>query len=302
MMHIQLPRLFITGFTKCATSSLYDWLVQHPDIHGGFQKELEFLYDEDSYFFNAERNVNRQGLDGYAALYDSAVPTTATLIDATPAYAHHETARATLASMDIKPLAVFVTRNPIDQVISTYHYFSNNKLYIDPSITIEDFFEMVIDGRATTEFEQDHLKNALDWACFDYWLALWKRDVGADRVLVLDMSTMITAPQEACNAVFTALGLPNCDTINFVSTNETYFVKNKAIQRINTVVRGFIPKGQLYKTARNVYRKLNTRTQKPQQSRRLQDLKAQLSARIEARQKELLTTIRPSVLSEFAQK
>jgi hypothetical protein len=105
------------------------------------------------------------------------------------------------------------------------------------------------------------------------------------------MKSMISAPQEACNAVFTALGLPPCDTLNFASANETYFVKSKALQRVNTVVRGLIPQGAFYKIARRLYRKLNTQSQKPEQSQRLQDLKAQLTSRIEARQEELLQSI-----------
>lgn len=288
MSTVTTPQLYIAGFTKCATSSLHDWLVQHPKVMGGFQKELEFLYDEDSYFFRPERSVLRQGLDGYAALYGDVAQEDAILLDATPAYAHHKTARETIAAMPSKPLVLFVTRDPVDQILSTYHYFSNNKLYIDPAITIETFFEMVIDGRATTAFEQDHLKNALDWACFDYWLALWARDIGADHIMTFDMRDMVKKPQTICDTVFEKMGLTPFQEIDFAGANETYFVKSRTLQRLNTLVRGLIPKGALYAGARKLYRALNTNTAKPDQSTHLQELKLKLAQRIAERQTELL--------------
>jgi hypothetical protein len=290
MSEPRVPDLFICGFTKCATSSLHDWLVQHPGISGGFQKELEYLYDKESYFFTPERNIHVQGLKGYAALFATA-PEGTLWLDATPAYAHHNTARQTIADLPGRPPVIFVTRDPVDQIASTYHYFSNNKLYIDRDINIETFFEMVLDGRATVAFEQDHLKNALDWACFGYWLALWQRDVGMDRVVHLDMRTILKDPDSATRAVFDRLGLPPCEGIDFSASNETYFVKSRALQQVNATLRRLLPRGKLYDQARALYRRLNATTVKPEVSTREQDLRKLLAAQVAKRNAELLLTL-----------
>lgn len=286
----RLPDLFICGFTKCATSSLHDWLVQHPRLSGGFQKELEYLYDRDSHFYHPERNVHDQGLEGYADLFKEA-PADALWLDATPAYGHHETARKTIAAMPHRPPVVFVTRKPVDQIASTYHYFSNNKLYIDPSIDIATFFEMVLDGRAQGSFPEDHLKDALDWAAFDYWLALWRRDLGEDRVIHLDMREMLSDPAPAVKMIFDRIGLDPEVEIDFSGANETYFVKNRGLQKVNTLVRGLLPKGALYNQLRDVYRKLNTSTAKPERSARETELRHALEAAVTRREAELLTTL-----------
>lgn len=286
----RLPDVFICGFTKCATSSLHDWLVQHPRLSGGFQKELEYLYDEDSHFFRPERNVNVQGLEGYAALFPDA-PADSLLLDATPAYGHHETARRVIAEMPHRPPVVFVTRKPEDQIASTYHYFSNNKLYIDPSIDLETFFDMVLDGRARDAFPEDHLKDALDWAAFGYWLALWKRDLGADRVIHLDMREMLSDPEAAVKMIFERLGLDPEAEIDYAGANETYFVRSRGLQRVNTMVRGLLPKGAFYDTARSLYRKLNTSTKKPERSNRELELRKALAEAVSRREAELLAEV-----------
>ncbi len=286
----RLPDLFICGFTKCATSSLHDWLVQHPRLSGGFQKELEYLYDRDSHFFRPERNIHEQGPEGYAELFREA-PAEALWLDATPAYGHHRTARETIAAMPHRPPVVFVTRRPEDQIASTYHYFSNNKLYIDPSIDIETFFEMVLDGRARTAFAEDHLKDALDWAAFDYWLALWRRDLGEDRVIHLDMREMLGDPAPAVRAIFERIGLDPEVEIDFAGANETYFVKSRGLQKVNTMVRRMLPQGAVYDRLRNLYRSLNTSTAKPDRSAREVELRAQLAEAVRQREAELLGTL-----------
>lgn len=286
----RLPDLFICGFTKCATSSLHDWLVQHSRLSGGFQKELEYLYDRDSHFYTPERNVHDQGLEGYADLFKDA-PEESLWLDATPAYAHHETARRTIAEMPHRPPVVFLTRKPADQIASTYHYFSNNKLYIDPLIDIETYFEMVLDGRARSAFPEDHLKDALDWAAFGYWLALWRRDLGEDRVIHLDMREVLTDPAPAVRMIFERIGLDPDAEIVFAGANETYFVKNRALQKVNAMVRGLLPKGAVYDQLRDIYRKFNTSTAKPERSDREAALRAALDAAVTRREAELLATV-----------
>lgn len=290
MSEPNVPDLFICGFTKCATSSLHDWLVQHPRISGGFRKELEYLYDTDSYFFTPKRNIHVQGLAGYAALFPAA-PKGSLWLDATPAYAYHSTARQTIAMLPSRPPVIFVTRDPIEQISSTYHYFANNKLYIDKSVSIETFFEMVLDGRATSVFPQDHLKNVIDWACFDYWLALWQRDLGADRIMHFDMRTILKDPALATRAIFERLGLAPCETIDFKASNETYFVKSLGLQRVNTALRAMLPRGKFYDGARGLYRRLNVTTVKPNVSPREQDLRELLASHVASRSAELVQTI-----------
>lgn len=283
----RLPDVFICGFTKCGTSSLHDWLTQHPDISGGFQKELEFLYDEGSYFYKSQRNIHAQGIAGYASLFKKA-PQHSLWIDSTPAYVYHDTARKVIARMAHRPPVVLVTRAPIDQITSTYHYFSNNKLYISPSVGIEDFLEMVIDDSVRHKFKQDHLKHALDWACFEYWLKLWRRDLGEDRVFNFDMRNMINDPLAVTNSIISQLGLAPLHTIDRGGSNETYFVKSKNLQKVNTMVRGFIPQGRIYENMRSFYRRFNTSFAKPERSTRELELRLELECLIDTRQEELI--------------
>jgi len=62
-----LPEFLIIGQLKCGTTSLYDYLTQHPDIQTAFRKEIGFFLDHytqgltyyRSYFLKRRWNKNR---------------------------------------------------------------------------------------------------------------------------------------------------------------------------------------------------------------------------------------------------
>lgn len=272
------PGLFIVGFTKCATSSLHKWLVHHPEIAGGARKELEYLYDRESYFYRAGESYHDLGLEGYKTLFPDADPD-AIWLDSTPAYAYHKTALDVIAAMDPAPVCVFVTRDPIEHLRSTYHYFSNNKLYIPSDISLERFMEMAVSGEAQTAFPQDHLKHALAWARFEDWMTLWRDALPADRIVELDMRAMLANPAIAVTRVLDALGLDAApySGYDFPGENETYYVRSRSVQRVNTLVRRLIPKGAVYDRMRALYRRLNGSGAKPVQA----DLPDSLLQRLE---------------------
>jgi len=41
-LHV-LPDFLIIGFPKCGTTSLYEYLIQHPDIHPPLGKEIDYF-------------------------------------------------------------------------------------------------------------------------------------------------------------------------------------------------------------------------------------------------------------------
>ena len=63
---VRMPNLFILGAPKSATSSLFLYLQQHPDI---------FMWHKETHYFGRDlafKNKERMSLDGYLSLYDDA--------------------------------------------------------------------------------------------------------------------------------------------------------------------------------------------------------------------------------------
>lgn len=107
-----LPDFIIIGAQKSGTTSLFDYLLQHPDIKGSFCKEVHFFtknYERGESWYRARFPVKKTGTRKF--LYG----------EATPYYICHPHVPKRIHQLvpDIKLIAVL--RNPTDRAIS--HYF-----------------------------------------------------------------------------------------------------------------------------------------------------------------------------------
>ena len=113
-----LPDFMIIGSPKCGTTSLYHYLIQHPNILPAFTKE--------THFFNGYYNKNKNW-------YKMFFPTTFTLKskekkngrtltgEATPSYLFHPLIPKRVFNFTPKCKFIIIVRNPIDRAYSHYH-------------------------------------------------------------------------------------------------------------------------------------------------------------------------------------
>ena len=115
------PDLVIAGFTKCGTSSLFEWLSLHPQICGSSIKETHFLDDRPA---PGAPNIASDGLAGYQAFFRPN-PRHQVLLEATPSYVLQETPLATLAELKPPPRVLFMLREPAARVQSEFRYLKH---------------------------------------------------------------------------------------------------------------------------------------------------------------------------------
>jgi len=260
-----LPGLIICGFTKCATSTLHLWLTQHPRIRGGIRKELGYFHDPQSYFFDPKANWRDHGAAGLKPLFADAREGEV-LLDATPGYAHHLTARDVIPHLPGPPLCVFVLRDPAQQIVSTWRYFSNNRGYIPKEIGLSQFVDMVLSGEASERFAQDHLRDCIERARFSVVLDEWAHALPPDRMLVLEMGAMLANPRAAVASVLARLDLSfeGYEDFDWPSENRSYSVRSTRLRAVAEVGRTLLPHdGTLRRAVRGAYRALNTTRPSP---------------------------------------
>jgi hypothetical protein len=113
-----LPGLIIIGGMKCGTSSLFNYLNQHPQLFGSKYKEVSY-FCRDAFY--------SQGEQWYRAHFPRIedMPDGSVAFDATPDYLLYPEAPRRISRLlpDVKLIALF--RNPTERAIS--HYFHNIK-------------------------------------------------------------------------------------------------------------------------------------------------------------------------------
>lgn len=105
-----LPTFLIIGAARSGTTSLWQYLKEHPDVFVPGDKEVNF--------FNAEGAFDR-GVDWYASLFAPGRGKKA-IGEASPSYLYSKEAASRMASVVPEARLVAILRNPIDRTYSHY--------------------------------------------------------------------------------------------------------------------------------------------------------------------------------------
>ena len=123
----RMPNTFVIGAAKSGTTSLYDYLRQHPDVFMSPVKEpCFFAYAENppEMVGPGDEEANRESgvvytLEDYRALFSGAT-TEAIVGEASPVYLYDETAPRLLHEHCPEATLIAVLRNPIERAYSHY--------------------------------------------------------------------------------------------------------------------------------------------------------------------------------------
>lgn len=255
-----LPNWIIVGAPKAGTSSLFSWLVAHPEVEGSREKETYFFVDPGTHMFRPDRSFSAQGLLGYERLFRPAGPGTRVLIEATPAYMYSETALKELVRLPSQPHFIFLLREPVEQIKSLYTYFRENWDWIPRSMSFRDFVAAA--ERGSHGFRGNELaRHALGNADYLGHLERWRAACGLERMHVFTFEAMLADKRGFLKELSRRMGIDQhfYDNYAFVADNESYVVRSPLIQRVNISIRSAVPKGWLFHALRRVYRLANTR-------------------------------------------
>lgn len=178
----QFPHAIIIGTQKAATTSLFDYLTQHPQVVGSFKKELHFFDDENQY---------QQGASKYKNSFPK-VDRSKYLIEATPSYLYHSKVPERIKRYSFEPKLICVLRDPIDRAYSAYNMYT--QLRRDPWFMYESYkkrtsknrtYNTIVQPKTMPTFEQlvrQELKHLNENNDTDYEPALLRRGFYSDQI------------------------------------------------------------------------------------------------------------------------
>lgn len=117
-----LPTFLIIGAPKCGTTSVYDYLAQHPQVFMSPVKEPRFFDNEG----NPDPSTIRRdeavitGIEAYRALFAKAPPAVRAIGEASPTYLRSENAAAGIKRHIPQARLVAILRQPVDRAYSAY--------------------------------------------------------------------------------------------------------------------------------------------------------------------------------------
>ena len=204
-----MPVFLIIGGMKCGTTSLYQYLVQHPGVEKGFVEEVHYFdlnYHRGPLWYRAHFPLGGKGGDGAIAGDDS------------PYYLFHPLVPERVARDLPDAKLIVLLRNPVDRAYS--HYNHEVRRDREP-LPFKDALERE-EGRLEGELERMDADG--EYVSFPHQrqsykargryaeqLSWWFEHVPRERFLIIQSERMFREPQAVLDGTLEFLDLPGME-------------------------------------------------------------------------------------------
>lgn len=246
--------LLIIGAPKCGTTSLVDWLIQHPEIGlEGNEKELFALIDEDNSLSEMEREYKINSSDEKIR------------VDGTVHYLYQKRALNYFLNND-SVRAIVVVRDPIDRLRSAFNFTKYSHSAVSESYSFEAYAKDLI-GKNYRSIERnfdslhsDVAISELKYGRYEEYISQWA--VMKDRFLIVGFDDLKNNNSLVVDEIFSWLNLDASD-VEYDISNESYVPRYRAINRFVKYLARQVPVLRQIKILRSVYAKFNHSKVKP---------------------------------------
>jgi Sulfotransferase domain len=238
-----LPNVVIAGAPKCGTTSLFAWLVAHPEVCGSSVKEPCYLLDPDDPLFKVKSNLRDHGLAGYQSYFEGCEGTGAKVVlEATPVYIYQRTAPQVLAGFDPVPQIVFVFRQPSARAYSHFTFLRDSHARIGADMRFGDFVELVSTGDERVP-KYGHAKDVIAHSRYVEYLPAWLERFPPSHLHYFLFEDLQRDPRAFARTVAERLGIDSSfyDSYTFPRKNRTIRIRNQWVHNVRRGIGRRLP-------------------------------------------------------------
>lgn len=239
------PNLIIAGPTKCGTTSIFDWLSEHPDACPSNIKETEYFFD---LVLNSNRAANyiEHGLGKYQSLFSNCRGQNV-VFEASPSYLTADIALAELSKLNSQLKILFIFRDPTERLYSEYRFSKYTTQSFDGDFASYCKHE-VVPGRGS-RVEKGKIVSRIN---------LWIDSFNENQILVYDFNCLKNNPRDFMRSLCVDIGIdPNFySNFDFGVANPSVVRNSQNIYRMAFKISRLLPK-YLVKLFKPIYCRLN---------------------------------------------
>ena len=215
-----LEYLIIGGVTKAGTTSLFNYLADHPEICPASFKETRFFLDL-NYPLNSKYRCDSHGLEKYNEFYTQC-PQARIRLEATPDYLYSDGCAARISKNIPKVKMIFILRDPIARLYSWYQ-FSQQDGKLGVEISFADYVEMQVNqNQSDLDYAPQHMRSLVQ-GCYAKYLKSFFGVLGERNCLIIHLEDLEKSPVEVMREIcfFVAIEDEFYETYNFLAANKT---------------------------------------------------------------------------------
>jgi hypothetical protein len=170
--------LIIGGTTKAATTSLFFYLKEHPQVCAANWKEVRFFLD-DAYPLQSKYRLT-DGLEKYADFYAHCIGNKLR-VEATPDYLYSAGTPCKIQGSLPRAKLLFILREPVSRLISWYRFAKQND-DIASDVSFDEYVRRL--ARAENQAGRPQHMLALEQGCYSRWLKSYFETFDRERIHV----------------------------------------------------------------------------------------------------------------------
>jgi hypothetical protein len=217
------PNLFIAGFQKCGSSTLFDYLCQHDFIAGCNPKETFALTDNSYENYRFETSIHNENFD--ISSFWEAKTEAKYYLEGSVCNFYQKTAINYIKSIPDSKV-IFIVRNPIDRLISSYYYYGGSGLFLKSNVTLEDYYNL--SKHEDTGLKKEGMRFAVEHGKYLKYIEMWKEQLGEERVIIIGFKELIMFPVDTCNKIFDFLQIKRLTENEIIPKHKNKSVVSKA--------------------------------------------------------------------------
>jgi len=238
--------LIIGGTTKAATTSLYRYLDDRPDICASTIKETRFFIDDDYPLSPLIAAKWSEGIEKYNECFPKNYSPECLRLEASPDYLYSEGTPARIKKYLPNAKIVFILREPISRLISWYK-FAKQKAYIPADISFTEYVEKQLEsGRLETAKAEKRKSDRVDFVpqsfyfstleqgCYSKYLKPYFEALGRENVCIVFYEQLCSDPKSVLKEICDFAGIDPSfyDNYNFEVFNRSQTMKSSNIHAI----------------------------------------------------------------------
>ena len=214
------PDFIIIGVQKGGTTSLYNYLIQHPQIAPATQKEIHF------FDFNFDKSP-----DWYCSHFPTPAEGEHLLAgEASPYYIFHPLVAQRIYDLFPQVKIIALLRNPVERAISHYYYYIKiqyESLSFEEAIArepqrLKGEVEKLLSDPTYYSYEHQH-HSYLARGIYADQLPAWLKLFPKEQILILKSEDLYVNPCETYNQVLKFLNLPSHQLETYEKYNATQY-------------------------------------------------------------------------------
>jgi Sulfotransferase domain len=208
-----LPEYLIIGAAKCGTTSLYNYLIQHPAVFASFKKEVHYF----DYYFHKGENWFRAHFPKKSEISrrEARISQHCITGESSPYYLAHPLSPQRVKALLPNVKMICMLRNPVDRAISSFN--NQVRLGIEP---LTDFKEAIRLEDTRIQGHEERLRNDPSYSSFEHkyfsyirrgcyaeQLENWYQHFPKEQIMVIQSEKFYEDPAPYFNEVVNFIGL-----------------------------------------------------------------------------------------------